>query len=356
MTAPTAPIPTPPPPPLPAPPPPPIAPPPSPPAYTATPAPPPSPAPPSVQPGSTYKPILTGIGLLQGGKLSQAARDAFVNDVLKLLALGNASGKTLIPIGSLFPLPPIGGPLVPNLNPFAPALEPIFWFGPDPFVALQAPVLRDETQSPFWHQIFLDILFEQTAVAMDLPGNTPLFPIFDVSGAFGIDMPIPFTLPDLAIKLTAKLSFPFLPSLMIKLAGLGISLKPPILSLPIPPLPSINFQLPPFPQLPDLLIGLFLLPFKLILSLLIPPNMSLVLNIPGLPSVVFKVAFQLLLDLFASLGLPTNPFPLLPKAFIASLIVYMKNIVAMACCDLLGMLIGTGGLTQGVGKLLGLLP
>lgn len=294
-----------------------------------------------------YDHILTGIGLIEGGKISDAGKKAFIEDVILLLTLGNRDGKTLVPIASLFPLPPVGGPPFSNLNIINPELEPLFWFGPDPLAALQATTLLDENSTPFWHKIFIDILYTQTALALDLPGNTPLFPIFDVSAPFGIDLPIPFTLPDLAVKANIQP----LPKLMIKLADLGIKVSVPSISIPSLNIPQ-PIELPPFPKLPELLLGLFELPFKLLISLLIPPKIDLAFDLPNLPKTIFGLAFDLLFELLKGLGL--LEIPLLPKAFIASLLVYMKNVISMVCVDIIGNLVGVGSIALGVGIVLGL--
>jgi len=304
-----------------------------------------------------YDNSLWGIGLLDApkGKISQAGKDAFVNDVIKLLTVGNANGSTLTPIASIVPLPPPGVPgtngndlMAPTLLP--PFTEPVFWFGPDPTAQLQKPVLLDASQSPMWHSIWVDTLYQGAADLLDLPGNTPLIPIFDVSAAFGFDLPIPFALPDLALKLNLTP-----PQLLVKLASLKIKLSLPAISLPN--LPTIALpQLPPLPQLPNLVIGLLTLPFNLMLKLLVPPKVSLAFDLPNLPTVVFKLAFELLLELFLSFNIPLPPFPLLPKAFIASLLVWMKNVIAMTVVNIVTNLVGTGTIAQGVGTLLGLLP
>lgn len=294
-----------------------------------------------------YDRALTGIGLLQGGKISDSGRKRFVEDVVLLLTLGNHNGRTLAPIASLFPIPPIPGPKIPSLNPLHPGLEPIFWFDPDPLAAILTTTLLDRQKTAYWHTIFIDTLYDQAAVALDLAGNTPLFPIFDVSAPFGIDLPIPFTLPQLAGKLSIT---PI--QLAAKLVDLNIKLSPPSLSIPSIPVPKLP-KLPPHPLLPDLLLGLFTLPFKLLIKLVIPPKLDIVLDIPNLPKAVFAIAFDLLLDLFKELGLP-SPFPLLPKTFVASIIVYLKNVVAMVCVDLVAQLVGTGAIAHGVGLVLGL--
>lgn len=299
---------------------------------------------------SPYDPILTSVGLLSGGKLTKTARNRYIQEVIALLVTGNANGHGGSPttkiFNSLVPLPPVSGPTVQNVTTLS--SEPLFWFSSDPGAALVATLLEDPKNNPFWHTIFLDTLYEKTAVALDARGTTPLFPIFDVSFPFGIDLPIPFTLPELAAKLQLTL-----PKLTLKLADLGIELKLPEIPLPpIPPnltFPNFNF---PFPHLalPDLLIGLIKLPFDLLLKLVLPPKIDLALNIPGLPAVVLNLALDIVLKLLIDLGL----LLIVPKVFVASLLIYIKNVVAMVCTDIVGMLLGAGNFAKGAAILTGL--
>ena len=127
--------------------------------------------------GSPYDKILTGVGLIEGTALTKAAKDKYVDEVIALLLTGNADGKGGSPstkiFNTLFPLPPIAGPEIFNVTTLQ--SEPVFWFGPDPAAALVASQLKDPTKCPFWHKIFPDLLYEKTAVAMDIAGGTPLF-------------------------------------------------------------------------------------------------------------------------------------------------------------------------------------
>lgn len=304
-----------------------------------------------------YGKILTGVGLLEGGKLSKAGRDAYIDEVVGLLVTGNENGKggifsTKI-FNTLVPLPPIPGPAIPNVTTLE--TEPVFWFKPDPLAAILAEQLKNPTPGSFWHIIFPDILYSSTAAALDANGSTPLFPIFDVTCAFPDLKGFPILLPELAIKSNLMP----LPRLMAKLADLGIELKVPVPPIPpIPPsLPFPDFSLPgiPFPglpslALPDLLLGLIKLPFDLIIKLVAPPNLSLVLDLPGLPKNIFGLAFDIFLKLIEPLLL------IVPKVFLASLLIYLKNIVAMVCVDVVGMLVGAGGaMTKQVASLTGLI-
>lgn len=307
--------------------------------------------------GSPYDPILTKIGLLSGGKLTKAARDRYVDEVIALLATGNADGKGGSPttkiFSSLVPLPPVPGPSVVNVTTLQ--SEPVFWFGPDPAAAILATELKDPKSTPFWNAMFPDLLYGKTASALDLAGTTPLFPIFDVTAAFpDIDLPLPYTPPELAAKL--KLAPP---QLIAELGKMGIELKMP--SIPVPPIPPPislpNLAIPgvPFPGipslvLPDLLLGLIKLPFDLLKKLVAPPDIGLVLNLPDLPKNVFGLAFDILLKLLVDLGLML----IVPKVIIASLLIYLKNVVAMICTDLVGLIVGSGQLAKTVATLTGL--
>ena len=312
---------------------------------------------------SPYGPVLTGVGLLENGKLSAAGRQRYVTEVLALLATGNANGKGGSPttkiFNSLVPLPPIPGPTIINVTTLQ--AEPLFWFGPDPLATLMATTLVDEKACPIWNAIFPDLLYTATAEALDVAGSTPLFPLFDVSIAFPNLNGFPIPLPDLAIK--ANILPP--PKLLIKLADLGIKLQIP--TPPIPPIPpalpdfALGFTLPSvnIPGLaieaalaiPKLLLGLIKMPFDLIVQLVAPPSISLVLD---LLQFKFDAVFQLAFDIVVKLLQPL--IPIVPKLLIASVLIYVKDIVAMVIVDLVGMLVGANGaLTKSVAKATGLI-
>ena len=304
--------------------------------------------------GDPYGPILTGIGLLQGGKLSPAGLQSYTSEVLQLLAGGNAKGQSpaLAPWGTLIGgFPPVPGPTIVNVTTLSE--EPLFWFGPDPIAELMAATLIDDTKCPIWQTLFPNGIVSTTATALDLPGNTALFPLFDVSVAFPNITVFPIALPDLAVQV----GIPLLPKLLIKLAGLGIKLSLPSLpSLPTLTLPSFGF--PPSLALqaaiaiPQLILGMIELPFKLLLKLLLPPNLSLILDLIQFKfTAVFNIAFSLLLELLLPL------VPIVPKLIVASLLVWLKDTVSMLCVDLVGMIVGSGGfLTKSVGIATGLIP
>lgn len=294
--------------------------------------------------GNPYGKILTGVGLIDGGKLTEAARTTYVNEVIGLLTTGNADGKGGMPttkiFSSLLPLPPIAGPTIFNVTTLQP--EPLFWFGPDPLAAMMATLLTDKQKTPIWNAIFPDLLYAKTAAALDANGSTPLFPLFDVSIAFPDLEGFPIAIPDLAVQ--ANIMPP--PKLLIKLADLGLSLSPP--SLPIPPIPP---PFPPFmpimpelslPGLPslalqDLMIGLIKMPFDLLVKLAIP-DVGLILDLLSLKlDGIFNLAFDIVLKLLEPL------VQIVPKILIASILIYLKNVVAMVATDIIGLIIGANG-------------
>jgi hypothetical protein len=308
---------------------------------------------------SPYGPILTGVGLLQNGKLSDAARAKYVSEVLALLATGNGNGKGGSPstkiFNSLVALPPTAGPSIFNVTTLK--SEPLFWFDPDPLAAMRATLLVDKTKTPIWNAIFPDLLYTSTAEALDANGSTPLFPLFDVSVAFPNLKGFPIALPDLAVE--SNVLPP--PQLLIKLASLGIQLSIP--TPPIPPIPPAlpNFMPPALPgvtlpglpalALPNLLIGLIKLPFDLIVQLVAPPSVSLVIDLISFKfDAVVNLAMNIIVELLADL------IQALPKLLIASILIYVKDVVAMVCTVLVGLLTGAGGaLTKSVAAATGLI-
>jgi hypothetical protein len=291
--------------------------------------------------------ILTGVGLIKNGKLTPEAKKTFVLDVIALLTTGNHDGKSpaLAPFCELVPIVPAPGPQF--ANPTTLSMEQMFWFDPDPLAALMSTILLDSTKCPMYYQIIVDLLYGSTMEALDLNGATPLAPIFDVTCAFDLDPPVPFPfpLPDLAIK-TGILPPP---KLLLKLTDLGII--PP--TIPLPPIPPIPPSLPDFSlglappglaidaaiTIPELLLGLIKLPFDLIIKLIAPPDLGLILNLIAFD---FSAVFKLMIDLL--LQIPPFPFvPILPKMLIASILVYLKNVMAAVVVDIVGMIIGANG-------------
>lgn len=297
-----------------------------------------------------YDPILTSVGLLESGKLTKNASDKYWDEVTTLLMLGNANGKGMPNvITKVLPIPPTD-PTPPIMNVTTLQAEKVFWFDPDPAAAAIAAHIKVRKNAEMLHAIFLDILFEKTAQLMDLKGQTPLAPIFDVSAVFpDIKLPLPYTPPDLAAAL--KITPPELPTLLLKL---GIKVPPDLPKIPeipsLPKLPDIALPIPPL-VLFDFLLGLFELPFKLLLKLFVPPDIKLVVDLPKLPELVFKMGFEIVLKLMIDLNL----LLVTPKMLIAAILVYLKNVVGMVVTVLIGSIVGAGGIAKSGAQLCGLI-
>jgi len=297
-----------------------------------------------------YGKILTGVGLMNpdDSTLTQKARDTYITEVGLLLLNGNKDGHGLPDVlGQLFPIPPIPGPSIPNITTLK--NENLFWFEPDPFALLMIDTIKDPKKVPIYHKIFLDLMFQTTATAMNVEGGTPLFPILDWSFAIP-DLPFPPTLPDFQLKL--KIPTLTLPELALKFDIKFPPKLPALPNLPLPlDLPSLSLQLPIPPLiLPKFCLELMLIPFKLVLKLAIP-SIDLALNLPKLPELVFKLALDLMIQIMIDLDL----LLITPKLLVASLLVYLKNIVGMVVTDIIGLIFGAGGtLTKTAAKLTGL--
>lgn len=268
-----------------------------------------------------YDPILTSAGVLQDGKLSQSSKDKYWDAYLKQAKGGNPGG-----VGILRTQPMEGA-------------------------EKHVEVIKDRKNADVFHSTFLDTLYEGLAIQLDVPGQTALFPVFDVTAAFpGVKLPLPFTLPDLAAQLKITP-----PELNVKLLGLGINVKipPELPSIPIPKLPKIP-DLPKVPlglpqfTLPDLILGLFKLPFDLLKMLLLPPKIDMVLDLPGLPTMVFKLAYDIVFNLLVSLNLVIPSVGAYPLSLLTAINVFLDNVVTMITTVIVGKLLGTGGVSRSV--------
>lgn len=322
-----------------------------------------------------YDKILTSVGLIEGGKISKQSRDAFIDDVTGLLLTGNHDGKggsiKIKIFNSLFPLPPTPGPSI-KIDTTG-KLENLFWFDPDPYALLSKEVLINSEK--IWQKVFIDLLYETTANLLDIPGATPLLPVFDITAGIPgkieikpgatlneiITQAIPT--PDKLIELL-KPTPPDPSGLLIKLADLN--LKPSIPTPPVPVIPTtllsnIVTQIPglsigdlPPMAIQDLFVGLIKLPFSVLTNAFVQlQNPQIPSKIPTLPNFILELVMEGVLSLLTSLGLVGKGS--IPKLLIASLLVYVKNIVGIICVDLIGLLLGAGGiLTKSIATLTGL--
>jgi hypothetical protein len=290
--------------------------------------------------------VLTDIGIIKDGKLSDKTRNAIITDILLLLEKGNDGGRGI----SSFPLP------LPPTDPTAPAN--IFWFAPQPLIFIPTvAVLPDKNKCPIFHSVILDGLFGSTFTALDVKGGTPLTPptvptpIFDpsfISLKLGIDLGKDFP-PDpakLFLIPEIKKKYPTVEIFLAALIKIVAETKIPDIPVP-PPLPSI----PDAPNLilPDLLKGLIKIPFDIIVSLMAAPLDLLpkLTNPLALFGFIFDLAFkalQKLLDLFLAT----------PATIIASLLVYLKDLCAIICVVIIASILGPGEISKAAATALGL--
>lgn len=256
-------------------------------------------------------------------KLTQIARDLFIEDVKKELLLGSDGYTPVFPCG-------------PNIqpNPYADQLD-----------------LENEKKYPDFHQNIIKAQYEKIAAAMNLRGGYTILPICD-----------PFALAtslNIDVDLTLKFPDGFLDYLVPNLPKLAIDLdlKPPKLAAKFPGLltipPSIpSLKLPtvaPLPQLVDINADFnFALKLKDLILSLAAKIPSLILDIPNMPSAICKLVFDAKL------------FAMPPDAIvrIAAYKVLVRKISEMLMIVATGKVIGSSpsGVTGGMGKQLGYVP
>lgn len=301
------------------------------------------------------------------GKLTQAARNKFVQDCLAIVTGGNEDGAGIKYTGFL-PLPifPIPGPKI-ILDPIGhPDGENLLWFKPEPLALLTAPILVDPEKE--FQKIIVDGLYAPLVKMLNLAGDHPLFPIFDPTCAIdlskfpNLQLPdIPGILVDLTVQFAAMGIPKTLPDAKIKLAkDFGISdliiadfvklLVPPVPPKPpLPPIPSIPIPAIPLPKagglsvpnFPDLALGIFNIPqalFPNLIGLITAPD----IDPPALLLKIIKLIVEILLKLLQTLGLLAG----LPKLLLAMLMVIVKNLAVMLLCVVVGKVLGTGSIVK----------
>lgn len=318
--------------------------------------------------------ILTDVGVLKNGAITPEAREAFVDSVNTLLVNGHD--------GSFFPTPD-------NL-----------YFSGTPLIGDSfniKPIADHEAAFPTWHMVWIDVLFQETAKALDVDGATPLAPIMDPTI-------LPAKIPDL--KLKADLTLPdILEKVLLPLPPPGIfelfdidlvadvdlvaelalqlpTLIAPPISLPsIPPLPlptdflkpsipdlnlDISFRppsIPPiFPAIPPLhlpnlqltnivlVIGCF---FQKIITTVIPlilaDSLGLVESLvsEGPAGLIIFISIKVLDAILSCLlGIELKN----ALSFLAAFIVYLARVVAMLAVVLVGLILGSGFIAQSIAE------
>jgi len=297
---------------------------------------------------SPYDPILT-----KSGFKPDSISDKYVKNVVDVLKSGNKIGN------------------------------PLFHFNPEPNAEKIGEVLSNKEKSSSWHSVFVDTLNVSIAKSLDIPGSTPLAPIFDVTAAFpDVDLPLPTPdkIPTWPLDLATKLKVTPL-ELPLKLIDVGIKIPPELPSFPIPPIPLIpkppgynvnliDLNIPGL-ALPGFITGLIKLPFDLLLDLFVP-DINLVLDLPSLPTSILDKAFGLLSKipeisnaipkLPNTPSIPTTPAistipqtPVVPTTMLASIIAWLKNIAGMISTVLVGLIVGAGNVSKTMATLSGLI-
>jgi len=297
-----------------------------------------------------------GVGLVgNDSKLTKEAREAFVAQVILLLAGGNLNGKGP-KISSILgvPFPPIPGPKLIDpdrliVKPTDP-LGDLLWFDPSPLSVLMTPMLIDPEKD--YQKLIVSTLYEPLVKMLNIPGNIVAPALFDPTAFFDVDIDLPeltLALPDPKLQAKLALKYGIDASLIAQFAAdlPGLPAAPPVPpALPVPPIPDFDFII-----FPDLFIGLLSIPIELLkpdfvislISIPSPDPGELFLKIAGL-------ALDILLKLLETLGL----LLILPKLLVATIIIILQNLVAMMVCDIIGSVLGTGQVVKLAGTFLGL--
>ncbi len=304
----------------------------------------------------------SGVGVLDTkGNLTQAARDAFTEQVILLLTSGNANGKGT-KISSLLniPFPPPSGMklLDPDrllLHPSDP-LADLFWFDPSPFAPLTFDTLRDPNGG--YQKNIVTNLYQPLMNVMNIKGNAIAPPILDYTGFLPPDISIKLTLRDLPKIAAAVTPVPNIPAL--KALGLDLGSVPEFASnlsavIPTPSIPTI--PTPPIPEFEfivfsDLFSGLMQIPLALLPDLItkFSPPQLLAPNPPGMFNLILDLFFGQILNLLKKVGL----LAILPKLLVATFVVLIQNAVAAMVPLVISQIIGTGLVVKTAGQALGL--
>lgn len=313
-----------------------------------------------------------GAGMIGAdGELTDAARTKFVVDVASMLALGNEDGMTLQKTSPLWviPTPPIPGPAL-IIDILKPEPEFLFWFKPQPFALLAVPTLEDKEKD--FQKLIINNLYAPLVKMLNLDGKTSLGPVIDPTIAVDLSKFPNLTIPDMpkvmadlfiqvtaanvpatavAAKLKLKDDFGIGDDIvkdLIDLLTKKPDLSPPGFSIPSIPIPKVpNLGTPSF-ILPDLILGILTIPLDLIgqlLGLITSPDID--------PIALLKKIIQLIVDIILALLKKLGMLVGVPKILSATLAVIIKNLAGMLLCDVIGLLLGTGGIVKIVAGLTG---
>lgn len=336
-----------------------------------------------------------GVGLLSDDdKLSDAARNKFVEDVIDILTLGNVDGLGITNTKSILKIPapifPSPGPKI-ILNPLDnPSGESLFWFAPESNVVLSKPFLLDKNGK--YQTLMIDNLYAPLVKMLNIEGSTPLGIINDPTiyidlskldkDVFDIKSPDEIgkkVIPKLglilgelsAVVATAATGLATSVSITQDKYGIGggtikdvaaIFVSPPnpptSLGFPVPEIPKLES---PNPSISGLEVKSDLTKFAeaifKIPSKIIGESLGLVTAIDKLSdpskliSTIIGLISKIIITILESLGLLTG----IPKLLLATLMVIVKNLAFMLLCVVIGKLLGTGILVKIFGSLGGLI-
>lgn len=320
--------------------------------------------------------IMTHVGLLDGGTLTPAARQSFVDETIGLLENGTSD--------FLFGGLPVDLQFQGN-----PALAEGF---------KRDSIDEHQAAFPRFHQVWLDEMYQQIAIQFDVPcGVGSLKPAFiDPTVLFpDLKLKVGVGLPDLLVPPTpalvsifdldaaAALQFPLdltakLPTVVAELPPLPpIPPLPPVVIPPLPPVPELNVDIdaavkfnaslnlptiPPFPSLdilplpaPYLLFHncVMIVGIPLIIGLLIAegPNFPIALADSFPIGIILLVLGVVLAAIGTCLGVKLSGQLL---SFVAAFLVFLKKLILMLIVLIVGLLLGQGLISKLVASGIGL--
>lgn len=231
-----------------------------------------------------------------------------------------------------------------------------------------------------WKSIFIDTIITGIGNSINLPGNTPIFPVFDVTSLlpeakipFPIDKPDPDSLTNWVFSSVLGLekieTFSLAPpdpriaqatlTLTNKLATSGIQIPPPLPKIPqiptfdIPSLPGYE-SIPTLPTdffVPDFLSGVLGIPVAIFSQYFtdLKKMTDLISNIANFPKMIVDEITNLVIKIpVIDKLLNTNPKPL---SLVGSILQIIKFISSAVAATLIGSIMGAGSLTTTVSNL-----
>lgn len=231
-----------------------------------------------------------------------------------------------------------------------------------------------------WKSIFIDTIITGIGGSINLPGNTSLFPVFDVTSLlpeakipFPINKPDPVNLTNWVFSSVLELeeieTFTLTPPdpriaqatviLTEKLATSGIQIPPPLPKIPqvpvfdIPSLPGYG-SIPTLPTdffAPELLKGVLGIPVAIFTQYFtsIEKMTDLISNIANFPKMIVDEITNLIIKIpVVDKLLKQDPKPI---SFVGSILQIIKFISSTVAATLIGSIMGAGSLTTTVSNL-----